>query len=88
MRALRRVLITGGAGFLGSRLCVRLLFADPARFGPVGRRLPSGPAASPPDYLRLPIATLRAKTAALTCVPWNVRWLGSPTRCHPGLRAR
>ncbi|MEZ0382507.1 NAD-dependent epimerase/dehydratase family protein [Mycobacterium sp. pW045] len=100
MRALNRVLITGGAGFLGSRLCALLLaegaqrvwcvddlstaseanlaviqrlsglefiehdisegFADPRRFGPLDAVLHLASAASPPDYLRLPIPTLRA----------------------------
>ncbi len=99
MRALERVLITGGAGFLGSRLCGRLLaegtqriwcvddlstssaanlsavqhlcglefiehdiaqgIADPGRFGPLDAVFHLASPASPPDYLRLPIATLR-----------------------------
>lgn len=98
--ALKRVLITGGAGFLGSRLCLALLgegaqriwcvddrttaseanlsvvqglsaiefveadisdgFADPGRFGPLDAVFHLASAASPPDYLRMPIATLRA----------------------------
>lgn len=99
MRALERVLVIGGAGFLGSRLCARLLadgaqrvwcvddlstssaanlsavqrlsgvefiehdivqgFEDPGRLGPLDAVFHLASPASPPDYLRMPIATLR-----------------------------
>ncbi|MCV7085978.1 NAD-dependent epimerase/dehydratase family protein [Mycolicibacter hiberniae] len=103
MHALDRVLIAGGAGFLGSRLCAALLargaqrvwcvddlstssaanfaavsrlgglefvehditlgFDDPTRFGPLDAVFHLASPASPADYLRLPIATLRAGAA-------------------------